>query len=78
MLINDIGIILEIIGFVLLLFTASRNPHQSLLALGEHKESPFDTLREKIIPDKHVYWVLVFGIGLVILGLFFQFSKFNS
>ena len=78
MLLNDIGIILEIIGFVLLLFTASRNPHQSLLALGEHKESPFDTLREKIIPDKYVYRGLGFGIGLVILGLVFQYSNFNS
>ncbi len=78
MLINDIGITLEIIGFALLLLTANRNPTAGHLLLEEHKESPFDIFREKIIPDKYVYRVVGFGIGLVILGLIFQFSNFNS
>ncbi len=78
MLLNDVGITIEIFGFLLLLLTANRNPHGSHLVLEEHKESPFDIFREKIIPDKYVYRVLGFGIGLVILGLIFQFSNFNS
>ena len=78
MFINDIGIALEIIGFALLLLTASRNPTSGVMQLNVHKDSPFDIFREKIIPDKYVYWGLSFGIGLVILGLIFQFSKFNS
>ena len=78
MLLNDLGITLEIIGFALLLLTASRNPTAGHLLLKLHKESPFDIFREKIIPDKYVYWGLGFGIGLIILGLVFQYSNFNS
>ena len=47
MLLNDVGITIEIFGFLLLLLTANRNPHQSLLAMEEHKESPFDIFRKK-------------------------------
>ena len=78
MLFNDVGITIEIVGFLLLLLTANRNPHGGLWALESHKESPFDIFREKIIPNKYVFWAFGFGIGLVILGLIFQFSNFNS
>jgi len=42
MLFNDVGITIEIFGFLLLLLTANRNPHGSLLALEEHKACPID------------------------------------
>jgi len=76
-LVNDIGIGLEIIGFILILLVGGRNPSQSLLALGKHKAYRFDIWRKKVIPDNYVYKGLIVGIGLVILGLILQFSFLN-
>ena len=75
---NDQGIFLEVIGFILLLFTGNRNPGSSLLALNEHKESPFDKLRSKIIPDKYVYGGFILGIAFVIIGLIWQLSTYQN
>jgi len=77
MITSDHIIILEIIGFVLLLLSGNRNPGQAYLALNVHKESAFNKAREKIIPDKFVFWAFGIGIGLIILGLVLQFSLFR-
>lgn len=76
-MLNDYGIILEIIGFALVLLTANRNPKGGHLLLESHEDSPFDTLREKIIPDNFIHMTFGIGIGAVILGLFFQLGFFN-
>ncbi len=73
MIAPNIGI-LEIFGFVLLLLTSSRNPKQGHLLLNSHEDSPFDKIREKIIPDNPVHSVFVLGILFVIVGLFLQWS----
>lgn len=77
-IINDVGIILEIFGFIFLLLVGGRNPSGSYLVLEGHIESKFDRLRKKIIPDEFVYKYLIIGIGLVIGGLILQFSFFNN
>jgi len=73
-LINDVGIVLEIIGFIIILLVGGRNPGQSYMAMENHKVYAFDIWRKKVIPDPYVYKSLIFGIGLVILGLIMQFS----
>jgi len=76
-IIPDIGILLEIFGFIFLLLVGGRNPTASHRVLEGHKESKFDVFRQKIIPDEFVYKYLIFGIGLVVLGLILQFSFLN-
>ncbi len=77
MTMSDYGISLEIIGFILLLFSGNRNPTSAHLVSNRHKEDPFDTLRSKIIPDKFVHYALIFGIVSIIIGLILQLSNFN-
>lgn len=74
---SDYGIFLEIVGFVLLLFVSGRNPTGGHVLLESHKDSPFDLWRERIIPNRLVYLVLIIGIGFVIGGLIFQLSSLN-
>ena len=74
---SDIGIICEIGGFVLLLFTASRLANDKVLTLGKIKNK-FDKFSEYIIKEKYVYTLFIFGIILVIFGLILQFSFFDN
>ena len=74
MTISDCGIVLEIIGFIVLLLVSGRNPTQAHLLLNAHKDSPFDLIRQRIIPDRYVHASLIIGIALVIIGLVLQFS----
>jgi hypothetical protein len=76
MVVYDFGIILEIIGFILLLLVSGRNPTGGYILLENHKDSPFDLMRERIIPNQYVYLALIIGIGLVISGLVLQLSFF--
>ncbi len=76
--INDQGIILEIIGFILLLLTANRNPKEGIRVTEGHEENPFDSFRKKIIPDKHVHWMFFIAIVFVIIGLIWQFSIYQN
>ncbi len=76
-IINDVGISLEIFGFILLLLVGGRNPTEELIASERHEASKFDVFRGKIVPDKFVYKCLIFSIGLVVVGLFLQLSPFN-
>jgi len=77
-IINDVGIILEIFGFIFLLLVGGRNPTASHRVLEGHKESNFDIIRTKIIPNEFVYKYLIISIGLVIAGLILQFSFLNT
>jgi len=72
--VNDIGIVFEIAGFVLILLVAGRNTKGGSWATEDYEPSKFDTWREKIIPGKHVDAGMIVGIGFVILGLIMQFS----
>lgn len=78
MIIVDIGIYLEIVGFLFLLFTVDRFSTGGGTALVEtgsqttpHK---FHIIRRKIIPDRYVSIVFIFGISFIIFGLIFQLS----
>lgn len=75
--ISDYGIILEMFGFLILLLVAGRNPNASYRVTEGHKESVFDRIREKIIPNKIVNMSLIIGIAAIIIGLSFQFSYFR-
>ena len=77
MLMADYGIVIEIIGFILLLLTTGRNPHGSFIVSEQHKESKFDTFREKIIKNDYVYSWFIVGVIFVITGLILQFSFYN-
>ncbi len=77
MMISDYGIVLEIAGFALLLFSGNRNPSAGAILWNSHKEDPFDVFRSKILPDKWVHQGLVTGIVIVIIGLILQISNFN-
>jgi hypothetical protein len=65
----NFGIILQIIGFVVLLLVSGRNPTSSVLLMENHKDSPFDIERKRIIPDKYVHVSLYSAITIVICGL---------
>lgn len=71
---SDYGIILEMIGFVLLLLTSGRNPNAQYRVTEDHKQSKFDMIRERLIPNKIVTLFLIIGISAIIIGLSFQFS----
>ena len=77
-MISDYGIILEIFGFLLLLLVSGRNPNASYRVSSEHKESFFNRIREKIIPNKTVNMFLIIGITAIILGLSFQLTYFTN
>jgi hypothetical protein len=76
-MISDIGISLEIVGFVLLLFVGNRNPTAHHIVLNEHKEDYFDLFRQRIISDKYVHAGLIIGIVVIVVGLVLQLSPFN-
>ena len=76
--INDLGIIMELLGFFLITLTGGRNPSSSFLLLSGSKESRFNKFREKIIPDNFVTVVFYYGIALVIFGLIFQMTIFYN
>ena len=73
---SDMGIVAEVFGFLLLLFTASRLANGNVLTLGK-KENAFEKFSKKLIPDKHVYIWFKIGIGMVIIGLLMQISFLN-
>lgn len=77
MIVNDLGISLEIVGFVILLLVSGRNPTSGHLLLESHKDAPFDIWRERMIPNKYVNISLIIGIIIVIVGLILQFSFLN-
>ena len=77
MFLPDLGIIFEIVGFFLLLFTSGRNPTSGHMLWNSHKDDPFDIFRKKFIPDRYVHVSLIVGIAIVIMGLILQFSNFN-
>jgi hypothetical protein len=74
-MISDWGIILEIIGFVVLLLIGGRMVFGQV-AVEYIAETKFDSIRRKIIPDKYVNKSMPIGIGLVIAGLILQLSPF--
>ena len=74
---QDYGIYLEIFGFIMLLLTTGRNPHEDDLVNERFGKSSFDLFRAKIIPNRLVYFSLITGIGAIVLGLYFQLSIFN-
>lgn len=73
---QDIGIGLEIVGFLLVLLVSGRNPKSGFICDESHKESKFDIIRAKIISDKYVSSSLIGGIACIILGLIFQLTPF--
>ena len=78
---SDFGIVLQIIGFLLLLFIIDRVPTgggSALIQTGS-STSPhkFHVIKRKIIPDKYITVGLVFGIGFIFCGLIFQLSYFD-
>lgn len=77
MLMGDYGIILEMLGFIILLLVSGRNPKERTIVAEDHEVSEFDNIRQKIIPDKVVNMFLIIGIAMIICGLSFQFSYFN-
>lgn len=78
MILIDIGIILQIIGFILLLFVGNRNPTGAHLLLESHKDDSFDRFRERIIPDKYIHTGLIIGIITIVIGLVFQLSSLSN
>lgn len=78
MILIDIGIFLQIIGFVLLLFVGNRNPTGAHLLLESHKDDPFDLFRERIIPDKYVHTGLIISIIIIVVGLVLQLSTLST
>ncbi len=73
-MINDLGIVLEIFGFVLLLLVAGRVPLPDTVNISLWDSNKFDYIREKAIPNKYISRVLVVGIVFVIIGLIMQFT----
>jgi len=71
---NDVGLIIEIVGFILFLFT--RASPASRLLLNEGSDSKFRFL-EKKLPDKIGLPLRVISIPLIVIGLAMQFSFFN-
>jgi hypothetical protein len=74
---QDYGIYLEIIGFIILLLVTGRNPEGKYMVMEGHKELGFDKFRSKVIPDCCLPIFLVFGISAIIVGLLFQLNFFN-
>lgn len=86
MALQDSGITLEIMGFVLLLLTSNRldwrtprynefqPDHGEIIVI---PKSNFDRFREKIIPFRYVNLIFIIGIGYVVTGLMLQYSNFN-
>lgn len=77
MLTFDFGIVLQIIGFLILVFVSGRNPNSAFLLLESHKEWAFDLLRKRLIPDKYIERLFYSAIIMVVLGLILQFSFLN-
>lgn len=77
-MLSDYGIALEIMGFIIILLVSGRNPKSAFRVLEGHKESGFDKIRERIIPDRFVNMSLIIGIAAIIIGLSFQLTYFNS
>ena len=76
-MLSDYGIALEIVGFIIILLVSGRNPKGAFRVLEQHKESEFNKIRERIIPDRFVNMFLIIGIGAIIIGLSFQLTYFN-
>jgi hypothetical protein len=78
LLLSDIGIILEIIGFGMLLFVAGRATGGGFLKLEgpEFEKTWYGKLCDKV-PEKYAVRLLPAGIGFVITGLVLQLSPFN-
>jgi len=72
---NDIGLTVEIIGFVLFLIT--RASPASMLLLNEGSDSKFRFL-EKKLPDSIGLPLRVISIPLIVIGLAMQFTFFNN
>ncbi len=75
---QDIGIFLEIVGFLLVLLVSGRNPKSGFMVIESHEDSKFDIIRAKIIPDNYVTLALIGGIACIILGLLFQLTFFEG
>jgi len=73
-LVNDLGIYLQIIGFVLLLLTGGRHKAGGGIMNEKYEPTRFDKFREKIISERWVEHYFVIGIGLVIIGLTLHLS----
>jgi len=78
MVINELIILMQILGFILIILTSGRNPKSGVLLLNVHEETTFNKIRKKIIPDKYVTVLFYYGISIVILGFILQFNIFND
>ena len=78
MVFNDFIIIMQILGFILVVLTSGRNPKSGVLLLNSHEETKFNKIRRKIIPDKYVTVLFYYGISIVILGFILQFNFLND
>ena len=78
MVINELIILMQILGFILVILTSGRNPKSAVLLLNAHEETTFNKIRKKIIPDQYVTVLFNYGISIVILGFILQFNIFND
>jgi len=77
-MIADYGIYLEMFGFLLLLLVANRSSVKiKVLAISTPKRDRIEKIREKIIPDRFISVVFLFGVCGIITGLVFQLEYFN-
>lgn len=77
MLLFDVGIALQIIGFIILILVSGRSPNSAFLLLESHKEWAFDTIRKRLVPDKYTDKLFYSAVIMVISGLVMQFSFLN-
>ena len=75
---SDVVILMEMLGFVLVILTGGRNPKSGVLLLNVHEESRFNIIRKKIIPDKYVTVLFYYGVVMVILGFILQLDIFGA
>jgi len=69
---SNFGICLEIIGFVLLSLTAGRNTKESTIAYEDHDEDLLTKIRNRLVPNKIVIPIFLFGFGFIVAGLLLQ------
>jgi len=75
---SDVVILMEMLGFVLIILTGGRNPNVIHIITSQSKESKFNKFREKLIPDKVVTVVFYYGVAIVILGFILQLDIFGA
>lgn len=74
-IISDIGICIELIGFLLLVLSTGRD--SSAMVFSEHVDDIIMRIKLRLIPDKFIVRSIVMAIILIIGGLILQLNYFR-